>query len=139
MRKRIGTVNGDANSTGLKAALDLSINHFQRSFETCKSYSGQPRWPDDASLRIDMCGGFGSLDRDAISTRLNAPLNLSIQRFPRSLYTYRKLLWPAPVARRCILGNRSPGGCGCDLVLPLGYKILVWRSLKGTTKVHYVV
>jgi hypothetical protein len=21
----------------------------------------------------------------------------------------------------------------------LGYKILVWRSLKGTTKVHYVV
>jgi hypothetical protein len=24
-------------------------------------------------------------------------------------------------------------------MLALGYKILVWRSLKGTTKVHYVV
>jgi hypothetical protein len=50
MSKRISTVDSDANSTGLKAALDLSIRSFQRSF-----------------------------------------------------YTYRKLFWPAPVARRCIL------------------------------------
>jgi hypothetical protein len=26
-----------------------------------------------------------------------------------------------------------------ELCQALGYKILVWRSLKGTTKVHYVV
>jgi hypothetical protein len=32
MRKRIGTVDSDANSTGLKAALDLSIRRFQRRF-----------------------------------------------------------------------------------------------------------
>jgi hypothetical protein len=32
LRKRIGTVDSDANSTGLKAALDLSIKRFQRSY-----------------------------------------------------------------------------------------------------------
>jgi hypothetical protein len=39
-------------------------------------FSGQLRGSGDAYLRIDMCGGFGSLDRDAISTRLNAALDV---------------------------------------------------------------
>jgi hypothetical protein len=57
-----------------------------------------------------MCGGFGSLDRDANFTRLNAALDVPRWHFQRSFYTYRTLFWPAPVARRCILGNRSVGG-----------------------------
>jgi hypothetical protein len=46
---------------------------------------------------------IGTVDSDANSTGLNAPLDLSIRRFQRSFYTYRKLFWLAPVARRCIL------------------------------------
>jgi G:T-mismatch repair DNA endonuclease (very short patch repair protein) len=53
-----------------------------------------------------MCGGLVSLDGDANFTRLNARLNLSIRNVQRSFYTYRKLFWPAPVARRCILEDR---------------------------------
>jgi hypothetical protein len=34
MRMRIGTVDSDANSTALKAALDLSIRRFLHSFHT---------------------------------------------------------------------------------------------------------
>jgi hypothetical protein len=46
------------------------------------------------------------LDGDANFTRLNAALDVSIRHFQRSYYTYRKLFWPAPVARRCILEDR---------------------------------
>jgi hypothetical protein len=58
---------------------------FHEAFIHIGMYSGHYRWPDGASLRIDMCGGFGSLDRDANLTRLNARLNLSIRRFQQSL------------------------------------------------------
>jgi hypothetical protein len=75
-------------------------------FTHIESHSGQRRWPDDASLRIDMCGGLGSLDGDANFTRLNARLNLSIWHLRRSFHTYRELFWPAPVARRCTLDDR---------------------------------
>jgi hypothetical protein len=57
---------------------------FREAFTHVESYSSQRRWPDDASLRIYICGGFGSLDRDANFTQLNARLNLSIRRFQRS-------------------------------------------------------
>jgi hypothetical protein len=93
---------------------------FHEAFRHIGRYSDKRRWRDDASLGIEVPEGVDAIwyyNGDANFTRLNAPFNLSVQRFPRSLYTYRKLFWPAPVARRCILGNRSPGGFGCDLVL----------------------
>jgi hypothetical protein len=93
---------------------------FHEAFIHIGRYSSQRRWRNDASMGIEVPEGVDAIwyyTGDAIFTRFNAPLNLSIQRFPRSLYTYRKIFWPAPVARRCILGNRSLGGCGCDLVL----------------------
>jgi hypothetical protein len=65
-------VDSDANSTGLKARLDLSIGASSEGFIHIEDHSGQRRWPDDAFFRIDMCGGFGSLDGDANFTRLKA-------------------------------------------------------------------
>jgi hypothetical protein len=50
-----------------------------------------------------MCGGFGSLDRDANFTRLNAALDVSIWHFQRSFYTCSAPFWPTPVPRRCTL------------------------------------
>jgi hypothetical protein len=44
---------------------------------------------------------------DANFTGLKAPLDLLIQRFYRSLYTYRSLFWEAPVVGRCLLENRT--------------------------------
>jgi hypothetical protein len=38
---------------------------FHDAFVHIGRYSGLCQWPDDASLRIDMCGGLGSLDGDA--------------------------------------------------------------------------
>jgi hypothetical protein len=101
-----GSWDGDANFTRLKAALDVSIRCFQQAFIHIECHSCQCRCPDDASLRIDMCGGFCSLDRDANFTRLNAALDVSIWHFQRSLYTYRMPFLPVPVARRCILEDR---------------------------------
>jgi hypothetical protein len=46
------------------------------------------------------------LDGDANFTRLKVASGLSIRRFLQSIYTYRKILWPAPVARRCFLEDR---------------------------------
>jgi hypothetical protein len=110
-------VDSDANSTGLKVELDLSIWYFQRSFYTYR----RPFWQTPVLRRFipenRRVGGLLMRIGDANFTQLNTPLNLSIRRVSRSLYTYRKVFWPSPVARRCILGNRSPGGCGCDLVL----------------------
>jgi hypothetical protein len=57
---------------------------FHEAFTHTENSSGKCWWSDDASLRIDKCGGFGSLDRDANFTRLNARLNLSIRQFQRS-------------------------------------------------------
>jgi hypothetical protein len=54
---------------------------FRDTFTHTESHSGQRRWSVDASLRIDMCGGFSSLDRDANFTRLNAALDLSVRDF----------------------------------------------------------
>jgi hypothetical protein len=44
---RIGTVDGDANFNRLKAALNLSISHFQR---VCQTY-GRPSWQAPVVLR----------------------------------------------------------------------------------------
>jgi hypothetical protein len=57
-----------------------------------------------------MCGGFGSLDRDANFTRMKAALDLSVRDFQRSFYTYKKPFWQMPVLRRCIPENRRVGG-----------------------------
>jgi hypothetical protein len=46
------------------------------------------------------------LDGDANFTRLNARVNLSIERFQRRFSTYRKLFWPASLVGRCILKVR---------------------------------
>jgi hypothetical protein len=83
---------------------------FREGFTHTESYSGQRRWSVDASLKIDICGGFGSLDRDANFTRLNAALDLSVRDFQRSFYTYRRPFWQTPVVRRCISENRRVGG-----------------------------
>jgi hypothetical protein len=104
---RMGTVDSDANSTGLKAPLDLSIWRFQRGFYTYRGLF----WPAPVAGRFilqvqRLWRLYGSWDGDANFTRLNARLNLSIRHVQRSFYTYRKLFWPAPVARRCILEDR---------------------------------
>jgi hypothetical protein len=44
---RIATVEGDANFNRLKAALNLSISHFQR---VCQTY-GRPSWQAPVVLR----------------------------------------------------------------------------------------
>jgi hypothetical protein len=45
---------------------------FSEAFIRIESYFGQRRWPEDASLRIEVCGGFGTVDSDANSTGLKA-------------------------------------------------------------------
>jgi hypothetical protein len=57
-----------------------------------------------------VCRLYGSWDGDANFTRLNAALDVLRWHFQRSFYMYRKLFWPPPVVRRCILGNRRVGG-----------------------------
>jgi hypothetical protein len=79
---------------------------FHEAFIHIDTYSGQPRCPDDASLRIKGCGGCGSLDGDANRSQFQAASGLSIRRFPRTLYRYRYVFWPAPVPRRCFLENQ---------------------------------
>jgi hypothetical protein len=82
---------------------------FREAFIHIESLSGPCRWPDDASLRIEGCGGFRgicTMDSNTNFTRMKAPLDLSIRRFQRSFYMYRELFLPAPVARRCILEDR---------------------------------
>jgi hypothetical protein len=83
---------------------------FSEAFIRIESYSGKHRWSDDASSRIDMCGGFGSLDRDANFTRMKTASDLSVSDFQRSFYTYRRPFWKTPVLRRCISENRRVGG-----------------------------
>jgi hypothetical protein len=110
LRKRIGTVDSDANSIGLKAASDLSVKDFQRSFYTYRKLF----WPAPVALRCFLENRRvwrlrtrnGTVDSDANFTRLKAPLDLSIRRFQRSFYTYKRPLWQAPVDRRCFLENR---------------------------------
>jgi hypothetical protein len=38
---------------------------YGEDFIHIESLSGQRRWSDDASLKIEGCGGFGSLDGNA--------------------------------------------------------------------------
>jgi hypothetical protein len=107
---RIGTVDSDANSTGLKAPLGLSIRCFQRTLYTYR----RPLWQAPVVRRCilenrrvrRLWTRIGTVDSDANSTGLKAPLGLSIRCFQRTLYTYRRPLWQAPVVRRCIVENR---------------------------------
>jgi hypothetical protein len=62
---------------------------FTEAFIHIGMYSGQLRGSGEASLRIEGCGGFGSLDGDANFTQLQAASGLSIPRFQRSFYTHR--------------------------------------------------
>jgi hypothetical protein len=64
----MGAVNGDANRSQLQAASGYQYGAFHEAFIHIGRYSGHCRWPDDASLRIDMCGGLGSFDGDATFT-----------------------------------------------------------------------
>jgi hypothetical protein len=82
---------------------------FREAFIHIESLSGPCRWPDDASLRIEGCGGFRgicTMDSNTNFTRMKAPLDLSMRRFQRSFYTHRVPFWPAPVVRRCFVENR---------------------------------
>jgi hypothetical protein len=98
---------GDANFTQLKAPLDLSIRRFHRSFYTYRS----PFWEAPVVRRCilenrrvrRLWTRIGTVDSDANSTGLKAPLFLSIRCFPRRLYTYRRPFLHAPVVRRCFL------------------------------------
>jgi hypothetical protein len=106
LRKRIRTVDSDASSTGLKAPSDLSIQRFLRSFNTYRRPFWQVPVVRRCLLENRRVGGLLIRIGDAYFTQLNAPLNLSIQRFYQSFYTYRRPFWPVPVARRCILEDR---------------------------------
>jgi hypothetical protein len=109
LRKRIGTLDSDANSTGLKAALDLSIQRFQRSFHTYGTLYWAPLVVRRRLLENRrvwrLRKQIGIVDSDADFTRLKAPLHLSIRCFQRRFYTYRRPFWQAPVARRYFLEN----------------------------------
>jgi hypothetical protein len=111
----LGSVDGDANFTRMKAALDLSVRDSQRSFYTYR----RPFWQTPVLCRCisenRRVGGLLMRIGDANFTQLNTPLNLSIRRFQRRLYTYRKQFWQAPVVRRCFLEDRHVwrlGQCG---------------------------
>jgi hypothetical protein len=58
------------------------------------------------SKGVEAVEANGHYTGEAIFTRLKAPLDLSIWRFQRSFYTYKRPLWEAPVVRRCFLENR---------------------------------
>jgi hypothetical protein len=106
-----GHYTGEAIFTQLKAALDVSIRRFQRRFYTYRKLL----WVAPVARRCFLENRhvwrlYGSWDDHANVTRLNAALDVSIWHFQRSFYTYKRLFSPAPVARRCILGNRRVGG-----------------------------
>jgi hypothetical protein len=98
---------GDANFTRMKAALDLSVRDFQRSFYTYR----RPFWQTPVLRRCipenRRVGGLLMRIGDANFTQLNTPLNLSIRRFQRRFYTYRGQFWQAPVVRRCSLKEQA--------------------------------
>jgi hypothetical protein len=116
LRKQIGTVDSrNANSTVLKAGLDLSMRHFQRRFYIYRKVFWlapvvRRCFLDDRRVWSEAVEANGHYTGEAIITRLKAALDVSRWHFQRSFYTYRKLFWPPPVARRCILGNRRVGG-----------------------------
>jgi hypothetical protein len=105
-----GSLDRDANFTRMKAALDLSVRDSQRSFYTYR----RPSWQTPVHRRCisenRRVGGLLMRIGDANFTQLNTPLNLSIRRFQRSFYTYRRPSWQTPVHRRCISENRRVGG-----------------------------
>jgi hypothetical protein len=107
LRKQIGTVDSrNANSTVLKAGLDLSMRHFQRSFYTYRKLFWSAPVARRCILGNRRVGGLLMRIGDANFTQLNTPLDLSIRRFQRRFYTYRRQYWLTPVARRCILEDR---------------------------------
>jgi hypothetical protein len=89
----LGSLDGDANFTRMKAALDLSVRDSQRSFYTYI----RPFWQTPVVRRCfvenrmvwRLWTQIGTVDSDANSTGLKAPLDLSIRRFLRRFYTYR--------------------------------------------------
>jgi hypothetical protein len=100
----------DANFTQLNTPLNLSIWRFQRSFYTYRTLF----WPAPVVLRCllenrrvwSLWTRIGTVDSDANSTGLKAPLFLSIRCFQRRFYTYRRPFLHPPVVRRCFLENR---------------------------------
>jgi putative protein kinase ArgK-like GTPase of G3E family len=58
----------------------------------------------------DLCRAISPVDSDADFTQLKAALELSIRRLQRSFYTYRRLVWQAPVVRRYFLEKRGVWG-----------------------------
>jgi hypothetical protein len=102
----LGSLDGDANFTRMKAALDLSVRDSQRSFYTYRRSSWQTPVLRRCIPENRRVGGLLMRIGDANFTQLNTPLHLSIRRFQRRFYTYRRQIWPAPVVRRCFVENR---------------------------------
>jgi hypothetical protein len=102
----LGSLDGDTNFTRMKAALGLSVRDFQRSFYTYRI----PFWQTPVLRRCisenRKVGGLLMRIGDANFTQFHTPLNLSIRRFQRRCYTYRRQFWQAPVVRRCFLEDR---------------------------------
>jgi hypothetical protein len=116
-----GSLDGNANFTRLKAALDVSIRCFQRSFYTHRT----PFWQSPVRRRCipenRRVGGLLMRIGDANFTQLNTPLHLSIRRFQRRFYTYRRQFWKAPVVHDASLRIEGCGGGGSEWALH-------WRS-----------
>jgi hypothetical protein len=101
-----GSWDGDAKFTRLKAALDLSVRDFQRSFYAYRKLFWQMPVLRRCISENRRVGGLLMRIGDANFTQLNTPLDLSRRRFQRRFYTYRRRFWQAPVVRRCLLENR---------------------------------
>jgi hypothetical protein len=111
----LGSLDGDANFTRMKAALDLSVRDSQRSLHTYRRPFCQMPVLRRCIPENSRVGGLLMRIGDANFTQLNTPLNLSIRLFPRRFYTYRRPFWQAPVVRRCFLEDRQVwrlGQCG---------------------------
>jgi hypothetical protein len=106
MRGGFGSLDRNANFTRMKAAFDLSARDFQRSLYTYRKPFGQTPVLRRCIPENRRVGGLLMRIGDANFTQLNTPLNLSIRRFQRRFYTYRRQFWQAPVVRRCFLEDR---------------------------------
>jgi hypothetical protein len=95
----LGSLDGDANFTRMKAALDLSVRDSQRSFYTYRRSSWQMPVLRRCIPENRRVGGMLMRIGDANFTQLSTPLHLSIRRFQRRFYTYRRQIWPAPAVR----------------------------------------
>jgi hypothetical protein len=102
-----GSLDGDANFTRMNAALDLSVRDFQRSFYTYERPFCQMPVLRRCIPENQRVGGLLMRIGDANFTQLKAPLDLSIRRFCRVFYTYRRPFWEVTVVRRCFLEDRQ--------------------------------